>query len=305
MLEAVQSALEHDELDVAERTLAQWRGRTQLDASNARVHSAVSDGGRAPVAVGGRPDLAATRDAEHFITNFEQILAGRRVLAGVDLALELRRVPGESRVGVYLAGQSRLDEPVTLRPGPGNIEVVRISLDPRTGHELNEAETITLPGPLALALTAREAGELFLCDVDIVVPTGMVATRMRCRAALRGGTVVVAGAERPARAFDIAGAERTDLPGWLPTEAVEPAELARLAANLEAGQPAFCERAVRILPARRVEALELLRVPALERNPDQLVPLIPALRWLSGESQLGRDPRRWRTYLRDAPWRKP
>lgn len=296
-LAALQDMLERDELALAERTLQQWRARLGMDAALAARASDTA--ALAP----GRPDAAAVAAAERALERYELTVAGRRVFAGLDIALTLRRVAGEPRVRVELSVASRLDEAVELRPGPATLEVRRQTLEPRTGQETHTVELLPAAEALRIAVPARGTTLVALGDVPVVVPTGAIATRTRCKAVLLGGAVLAGGRELPARPLEVPEAERTDLPGWLPSTAVEPAELARLAAQPGATMEALCERAVRVLPARRTEALELLREPVALRTVEELVVLMPALRWLCAVEGLGRDPYAWRRYMADAPWR--
>jgi hypothetical protein len=59
------------------------------------------------------------------------------------------------------------------------------------------------------------------------------------------------------------------------------------------------ERAVRITPERRAEALDRL-TPVVERlSIVELELLVPALRWLSRVTRPGGDPEAWRLWLRE------
>ena len=297
MLAAVQDALDREQLFLAERTLLAWRSRLTVDAAfAARAVEGVP-------AQAGRPDAASVATATRTVESYERIVAGRVALAGLDIALELRRVAGAERVQAVLTARSRLDADVELRPGPASLEVRRQSLEPRTGHETTDIEVQQLADGLRLVVPAGGAAEVGLTELAILVPGGAIATRMRCRATLLGGALVLGGRELPARAWPVAAAERTDLPGWLPATPVEPEELARLAAEAGATPEALAERAVRILPTQRVAALELLREPVALRTVEELTVLMPALRWLCGVEGLGRDPYAWRKYMAEARWR--
>lgn len=303
-LQAVQEALEREDLALAERTLLQWRARLAVDAATAARATP-----EAPLEAG-RPSAAAVADAERLAENLGRVIEARRTIAALDLGLELRRIAGAQRVEVWLTAESSLVEPVVLVPGPGNLEVERLSLDPKTGLEVRATELLALTREVRLEILAGGAAEALLGAVAIGVPGGAIATRSRINLVMRSGSVTVQGRVLPVRAMAVRGAERTDLPAWLPNAPVEPAELARLVAEPGAPLTALVERTVRIVPERRVEALELLREPALERTLDEFELLVPVLRWLAGSSgdrsagpTPGRDPGQWRSYLAEARWR--
>jgi hypothetical protein len=303
-LQAVQEALEREDLALAERTLLHWRARLGVDAAAAAQATP-----EAPLELG-RPSAAAVADAEQLAENLGLVIEARRTVAALDLGLELRRIAGAQRVEIWLTAESSLAEPVSLVPGPGNLEVERLSLDPKTGLEVRATELLALTRAVRLEIPAGGAADALLGDVAIGVPGGAIATRSRFNLVMRSGSVTLQGRVLPVRAMAVRGAERTDLPSWLPTAPVEPAELARLVAQPGAPLTALVERAVRILPERRVEALELLREPALERTLDDFELLVPVLRWLAGSSgdrsagnTPGRDPGHWRSYLAEARWR--
>jgi len=303
--QAVQEALEREDLGLAERTLLHWRARLGADAAAAAQATP-----EAPLQPG-RPSAAAVADAQRMTDNLGRVVEARRTIAALDLGLEVRRVAGAQRAEVWLAAQSSLTEPVLLVPGPANLELERLSLDPKTGLEVRATELTALTDEVRLEVPAGGAAVVRLGEVAIGVPGGAIATRTRFHLVLRSGSVTVQGRVLPVRAMAVRGAERTDLPTWLPAGPVEPAELARLVAKPDAALTALVERAVRILPERRVEALELLREPALERTLDQFELLVPVLRWLTGASgergalptDPGRDPGQWRNYLAEARWR--
>jgi hypothetical protein len=101
----------------------------------------------------------------------------------------------------------------------------------------------------------------------------------------------------PAQHIPIEQLELVRLGSYLPTAPVEPQELK---AYVETGRmfvPALMERAVRIPPERREEALDLLS-PLVERmNVMDLEALVPALRWLARTSRPAGDPDAWRQWM--------
>ncbi|MEZ6017331.1 MAG: hypothetical protein R3F49_19615 [Planctomycetota bacterium] len=294
-LAAVQDALDHEELEVAARTLQRWRARLTADRAFAANAETVDTS---------RPGPEALDAAFGMVERLESIVEGRRVLAALDLGISLRRVPDAQRVEVHLSVQSRWPSDLEWQPGPGILEVERLSLEPTSGRESRGLETVPLPRELRLTLPAGGTLDVVLNELPIGVPPGAIATRIRCAVVLRGGTLLVDGRELPSRPTDVRSAERTDLPSWLPAAPVEPEELARLAAYPEATQAALVERAVRILPEQRLDALELLREPGGARRNEDFPPLVPVLRWLSGTVRPNRDVEFWRAYLAEARWRR-
>jgi len=295
--DAVEAALAREELDLAERTLALWRARLVVDraaAQRARASAGDSVGAATPL------PLTAVEDAERMVERLELVLAGRRTVAALALRLELRRVPGREELDVVLAVASSLAVPVQLDPGPVNLQVERWSIDPRTAHETLPVEVLALGDVRRLAIPAGGEAEVRLATIPIEVPAGSIATRTRCAAQLRSGQIEREGRRLPLRPLRLPDAERTELPAWVPAGPVEPAELARLVALPTASRAALIERAVRVLPERRAEALDALREPALARTPEEFEALVPVLRWLTGTRNLERDVAGWRALLQEA-----
>ena len=79
----------------------------------------------------------------------------------------------------------------------------------------------------------------------------------------------------------------------------EPAELARYASGATPWLPALLERAVRVAPERRGEALDLLAPLVETSTPAQIERLAPALRWLSGASDPEAGHLGWKSWFRD------
>ncbi len=158
---------------------------------------------------------------------------------------------------------------------------------------LGEVRPLTVP--------AGGQSELRLATIPIEVPAGSIATRTRCGAELRSGQVQRDGVDLPLRPLRVPSTERTELPAWVPAGPVDPTELARLVAEPGAARAALIERAVRVLPERRDEALRALRGPALARTPEEFELLVPVLRWLTGTRDLQRDVAGWRSLLQEMP----
>ena len=84
---------------------------------------------------------------------------------------------------------------------------------------------------------------------------------------------------------------------FFPIAPVEPAELARYAGRDGLVLAPLLERAVRIAPERRAEALELLRPLVADMDDERLTLVAPALRWLSRRGRGTNDPRAWRLWM--------
>ena len=78
---------------------------------------------------------------------------------------------------------------------------------------------------------------------------------------------------------------------------VEPAEFARYIERGAPSLPALLERAGRLAPERRGEALDLATPALLRYLPEELERIAPALRWLLGEDEPPVDARGWKLWL--------
>ena len=84
---------------------------------------------------------------------------------------------------------------------------------------------------------------------------------------------------------------------FLPSDPVDPAELVRYVREEPLLTPELLERCVRIPLSQRAQALDLLTPVALKLPSGEMEKLAVALRWLSGETDMGADSRAWRQWL--------
>jgi hypothetical protein len=113
---------------------------------------------------------------------------------------------------------------------------------------------------------------------------------------LPSGELLFDGQAYPANTLTVRPCSVQRLAPFLPTGPVEPEELLRYLGGQRVATPALLERAVRIPPERREEALELLSAAALDMTRPELERALPALRWLSGQRHLGADVDAWRRW---------
>ena len=83
----------------------------------------------------------------------------------------------------------------------------------------------------------------------------------------------------------------------MPKPPVQAEELARYVREEMIRSAPLLERAVRLPLADRGRALDLLTPSVLELPSGELEKVTVALRWLSGQSDLGADARSWRQWL--------
>ena len=297
--EALKGALDSDELLLARSTIRQLRGRLARDLRSAPT-LAEARGRTDEVATrtlsGELPSRESVEAALELVDRFESIVDGRERLGAVTLDLELRRVPGEARVEVWLRGRSRWPEPLTVRPFAVSLVVRRLSVDQKA-LEVNWSDRLVLEDAVGLDLPAGGEHARRLLGLPIEVPRGAMATRMRVSLACTGGEVVQGADHYPAREVAVSEAERTDIAGWIPTGLIEPGRLVGLVEEGRGNTEVLLECAIRIDPARRDEALDGLG-RAVQTLPDEaLRPIVPAARWLLGVEGFGRDERAWKELL--------
>ncbi len=298
--DAVEAALESDDLLVAQSTLTRLQQRLAADGASAPTIAQARE----------REDEIATRTlngelpsaenvaaAVKMAEGFGRVIAGRMRMEAIELSLGVERIPGSESVQVVLFATSTWEETLVLKPGAGRLEILRVSLEPRTGSERREARIRALESGTRLELPPGETVQVAVTDVPIEVPIGAIATRMEVQVTFNGGSVTEGGSSLPMREQVLPKAKRTDLAGWVPTSLVEPSDLVELMQRGDAPLPAILERAVRISPARRPEALDRLGKAVRTLPISTFHSMVPALRWIVGTNQFGRDEKRWRDWL--------
>ncbi|MEW6072246.1 MAG: hypothetical protein AB1726_06560 [Planctomycetota bacterium] len=230
--------------------------------------------------------------------SFARILRGRAAVRALDLRLVATADPAPGWHRLALVGRQFWGEPLVLRLPPGQLLRWRRSIDP-DGFAREEQTTTLVPAVAGLRLPPDAPIEIELARYPLSLGPAL-ALRERWRLELVSGEIAAGEEVLPATAIAVAGCERTFLASFLPTAAVEPSVLAEYAARPEIHLPPLLERAVRIAPSRREEALAAL-LPVLEAasapDEERMARIAPALRWLSGEDGPGVDRRAWIRYL--------
>ncbi len=233
--------------------------------------------------------------AEVKLAAFRNILDGR--LTAEALGLRLAAVPAgtEGEYRVTLHARHELQETVRLRCPGSALKFLSLGVS-ETGIESRARRRVLTD---ALSDLELESGvEVALELGTFYVPArGLVAARGRWTLTTLGGTLLVGERELPANSFDAQGCEIVRLDPRLPTGLVEPAEFARYIERGAPSLPALLERAGRLAPERRGEALDLATPALLRYLPEELERIAPALRWLSGEDEPPVDARGWKLWL--------
>ena len=298
--DALHAALEADDLLVAESTLARLKQRLAADRATAPSIAQArqrDDAIAARTLSGELPSAENVAAAMRMSAAFERVIAGRVRMAAIELDLALVRRPGTEMVDVILTARSTWSEALVLEPGAGRLEILRASLEPRTGAERRESRIRTLEEGTRLEIPAGGEVEVRVTEVPVEVPVGAIATRMEAAMTFNNGTVSEGKESLPMRDLELSGVRRTDLAGWVPTALVDPIELAELVQRGGAPLPAILERAVRISPARRDETLDRLGEVVRTLPMEAFHSIVPALRWVVGTNEFGRDEKRWRDWL--------
>ena len=229
------------------------------------------------------------------LSAFRNILDGRRTAEALGLRLVAEPGGTEGEYRVTLHARHELPETVRLRCPGSALKFLSLGVS-ETGIESRARRRVLTD---ALANLELESGR----DIAVVLGTfyvparGLVAARGRWTLSTLGGTLELGERELPANSFVAAGCEIVRLDPRLPSSAVEPAEFARYVERGAPSLPALLERAGRLAPERREEALELAAPALLRYIPEELERIAPALRWLSGLDEPPVDARGWKAWL--------
>ena len=233
---------------------------------------------------------------------YERVLDGRALSDELDLVL-FGEFAERGRIELSLIAES---VPSTLRltTGGASLRVHMTWIDP-AGTEERRVTTVPLPDLTELELPAGNETRVELTDFTLPIGNALAA---RARISLRlvaGEFVLEDDTTLPAQYLDVRPCELVRLAPFLSPVAVGPEELARYVRAGRITTPALLERAIRIAPSRRREALDLLTPIALELDRVRLAEILPALRWLSGNSSAGGDVDRWHEWLVDRALETP
>lgn len=277
------------------------RTRTAMDPAFApafdALHAAVEAGDDA-VARQILAAILARGPAPHlvdFAHSYERILDGRRAMEAVTLSLESEPVIG-SALDYRLVLRIEHDRPdeIVLRLPPGSLQRLVVGIDAE-GNDRREVTTSYVDAIPRLPIPPATPVRVPLESYELPL-AGRLAVRERWAYELRSGEILVGETVLPAQAPEVAPAQRIRLAPFLPVAPVEPAELVDYIQREVVNLPPLVERAVRIDPARRGEALDLLAplVQELARtDPERLARVAPALRWLARTGRPGADPEAW------------
>lgn len=230
---------------------------------------------------------------------FERVLDGRERCRWIEGALQAIEQPevGPARYRLEVELTNHGPEVLTLRCGGGELVVRQVAVD-EAGFDRRGALRNGVELPEVLVLEPGEPWRLELASLDLEPPGGVLAFSSVLRLELLPGEFLEAdGRYLPAQDLATPPLELVRLAGFLPTEPVPPAELARYVRGARLQTPALLERTVRIVPEDRDEALDLLTplmrdLPRVEQER-----LVPALRWLAGTPRPGGSPESWLSWL--------
>lgn len=226
---------------------------------------------------------------------YDRILEGREWVASLGIRLEAKRqLPGDQWIVSALASNIGADD-LTLRGAPPSLRMSLIGVSPEGLEQRYSVGTIVeslsrwhLPAGVE---TAQEVGHFE------IPPGEALAVRANFTLEFLPGDVWKGSEVRPAAEIPIARADVIRLADFLPTEPVDPQELARYVREEMIRTAPLLERAVRIPVDQRALALDLLTVSAMALPSGELEKITVALRWLSGRQELGADSRSWRQWL--------
>jgi hypothetical protein len=242
--------------------------------------------------------LARNPDARTraFAESFGRILDGRELAGDLELFLLPSSVlAAPHKVRLELAARHTRAQDVLYRGGPATLRVVLTGVDVQ-GSEQRVWRALALPALARLAVPAAQTAVLDLGEFE-VSGSGNLALQADWELVLRAGTLSTGGEEFPANELPVRGAATVRLAPWLPGGPIPAAALADYVSGGGRALPALMERAVRVDPEEREQALDALEAPALGLPASELERLVPALRWLSGRRDLGADPALWRQWL--------
>ncbi len=271
---AVQGAL--DDRDVANAEAVLTRLRSQLERESS---------------LGGGEVAVEARAALELAEGFERIVEGRKRLAALEMGLDLVADPqGGPDHELFLVVNSAWEEALKLEPGPANLVLARSQVD-QAGRQATVSRTLTLDA-LRPEIQPGQPERISLGSFPSRVSGDALAERLVFRLEVRAGEIAEGGDRFPAQRYEVPPLEYVGLAPFLPNAALEPAELATYLQRPEPASAPIMERAIRILPARRGEALALIR-PLVQRATElEFQRMVPALQWLApdGPGVSGREP---------------
>ena len=232
----------------------------------------------------------------HVIDGYERILAGRSLRDSMDAALLVVEV--EDGFDVSLSLQQQGHPLVELAPGYVRVEWAAWSID-TLGRQSTQVGGRIVRVPSSWQLHAGEALSVSLGEDSPRMGEAALAVRVEWKISLGAGSASV-GAERfPFQGLQVQDFVLVRLSKDLPTGPVEPAELFRYALSDSVSRPALLERAVRILPLRYEEALDLFAEMEPKFSPAAMRAMVPAMAWLTGSTGIPATGEEWRAWLQN------
>jgi hypothetical protein len=229
---------------------------------------------------------------------WQRVLRGRALQRQLDCTLEARALPDAPVPGLHcelvLVLRSRAPEPLELELPPAELACYSLALN-EAGFEARAKETRATPG-VRQRLEPGARAEFALARYALPVGNA-IGLRAHWRLEPRAGTVRLAHETLALSLAPAASVELVCAGSYLPSEAVAPEEFARYAQLPRVLVAPPLERAVRLAPSEWERALELVARAEPPLTPEQLVPLAPALRWLSRGTDHGVDGLAWRRWL--------
>ncbi len=226
---------------------------------------------------------------------FERILEGRAWIATLRLRLETQRLENSDEWLVHVVANNSNELELTLRGAPPTLRTNLLGVNP-DGLEQRFSQQNTVD---ALARWSLPPGVETRLEIGkFSIPPGQaLAVRAVFTLDFLPGEVLRGGEVRPAASVPVVRGEAVRLASFLPAPPLQPEELVRYISHEMIRMPLLLERTVRIPLEQRARALDLLTPVALELPSSELEKLTVALRWLSGQSQIGADAGTWRQWL--------
>ncbi len=227
---------------------------------------------------------------------YSNVLAGRLARDAVMGEVRVAELEGDGFSVSLVLSQALFDE-LTLRPGHVLVQAITRSID-LAGHQSTRVSDRLVEAGDGWALKRDQVLSIPMGIDSPLFGEGFLAVRCEWKVILGAGSV-----ETPSGVFPLMGVQVDDgslvrLSRELPTQAVEPVELARYCLEPTIRPEGLLERAVRISPDLYAETLDLLAESAPALPPARLEELIPVLAWLTGGSVMRANGHEWREWLR-------
>jgi hypothetical protein len=226
---------------------------------------------------------------------FERIVEGREWTRSLRLWLTVERLGDTETWVVKACAVHSPASDFTLRGAPPTLRLAILGVND-SGMEQRFMQQNQIDWLSTWRLPAGVETALEIERVEIP-PGSAMAVRAQFSLEFLGGEVLLDGQARPASQLPIARGEAVRLANFLPSAPVDPAELVRYVRDDMIRTAPLLERSVRIPLSERAHALDLLTPVVLRLPSGEVEKLTVALRWLSGQTELGADARAWRQWL--------